>query len=209
MKEDLVESRTCWLQSEEANCLFQNVTISQLTELLEGACKSRLTDLSGNVIKLYTSGWTQGYADSVRESGVNNIQARHNWARGRFLFAVNLEKSFNPGKSIYPLPSLNFPVKTQSLRSYAVLSCIMDPIGATASIVALVELSLEAFKVVKNITQHQRKAPKEILDFKRQINGLRVQLILLRTSTFVSADELRLDGAELSIIDTFCFHQPR
>ena len=85
----------------------------------------------------------------------------------------------------------------------------MDPIGATASIVALVELSLEAFKVVKNITQHQRKAPKEILDFKRQINGLRVQLILLRTSTFVSADELRLDGAELSIIDTFCFHQPR
>jgi hypothetical protein len=88
MKEDLVESRTCWLQSEEANCLFQNVTISQLAELLEGACKSRLTDLSGNVI--YTSGWTQ--ADSVRESGANNIQARHNWVRGRFLFAVNLEK---------------------------------------------------------------------------------------------------------------------
>jgi hypothetical protein len=80
----------------------------------------------------------------------------------------------------------------------------MDPIGATASIVALVELSLEAFKVVKKITQHYRKAPKEILDFKRQINGLRVQLVLLRNVHIsVSADELRLDGAELSIIDDF------
>jgi hypothetical protein len=80
----------------------------------------------------------------------------------------------------------------------------MDPIGATASIVALVELSLETFKIVKKITQHYRKAPKEILDFKRQIDGLRVQLILLRNVHIsVSADELRLDSVELSIIDDF------
>jgi hypothetical protein len=57
---------------------------------------------------------------------------------------------------------------------------------------------------LSKITQHYRKAPKEILDFKRQINGLRVQLILLRNVHIsVSADELRLDGAELSIIDDF------
>jgi hypothetical protein len=80
----------------------------------------------------------------------------------------------------------------------------MDPIGATASIVALVELAVETFKVVKRITQTYQKAPKEILEFKRQLDGLKVQLILFRNVQIsISADELRLDGPELSTIDDF------
>jgi hypothetical protein len=42
----------------------------------------------------YPTGWTQGCADSVRKSGANNIQRRHNQARGRFLSAINLPKKF-------------------------------------------------------------------------------------------------------------------
>jgi hypothetical protein len=81
---------------------------------------------------------------------------------------------------------------------------MMDPIGATASIVALVELAVETVKVVKRITQTYQKAPKEILEFKRQLDGLKVQLILLRNVQIsVSAGELRLDGTELSTIDDF------
>jgi hypothetical protein len=80
----------------------------------------------------------------------------------------------------------------------------MDPVGATASILTLVEASLATFRVIDSLIRSYRSAPAELLSLKHELDGLSSQLILLKQiKIFVSSTTLRIAEEEFSHLERF------
>ena len=56
----------------------------------------------------------------------------------------------------------------------------MDPIGAAASLITLIDATAKTFKVIHSLIQSYRNVPPKLLDLKYQLDGLHAQLSLLR-----------------------------
>jgi hypothetical protein len=83
-------------------------------------------------------------------------------------------------------------------------TAIMDPVGATASILTLVEASLATFRVLDSLIRSYRNAPAELLSLKHELDGLSGQLILLKQiENFVSSKTLRIAEEEFSHLERF------
>lgn len=73
----------------------------------------------------------------------------------------------------------------------------MEPLGATASVVSLLEISLKTVKLVNGFIRRYREAPAEILHLKHQVEGLKAQLVLLHhVQDAVTDEDAGLVGAE-------------
>jgi len=80
----------------------------------------------------------------------------------------------------------------------------MDPLGATASIITLVEIVLKTCKAINGLARSYRNVPVELAHLKYQLEGLKVQIILLHhVHQAASANELELDPTELSTLEAF------
>ncbi|CZR69210.1 uncharacterized protein PAC_19110 [Phialocephala subalpina] len=55
----------------------------------------------------------------------------------------------------------------------------MDPIGATASLITLIDLGVKIFKVIHGLLQTYQHAAAELLNLKYKVDGLNSQLVLL------------------------------
>jgi hypothetical protein len=80
----------------------------------------------------------------------------------------------------------------------------MDPIGATASVITLIDLAIKTVKVVNGLTRSYRNAAAELIDLNHQLEGLNSQLILLRhVQKAVGVDALMLGEADLEKLELF------
>ena len=80
----------------------------------------------------------------------------------------------------------------------------MEPIGAAASILALVETSIATFKITDRLIRSYRHAPAELLSLKHELDGLCSQLTLLRRiETHVSYTTLQIAQEEFSYLERF------
>jgi len=80
----------------------------------------------------------------------------------------------------------------------------MDPIGAAASILTLVETSIATFKIIDRLICSYRHAPAELLSLKHELYGLFSQLILLKQiETYVSYTTLQVAEEEFSHLARF------
>lgn len=83
----------------------------------------------------------------------------------------------------------------------------MDPVGATASVITLVDLAIKAVTVVNNLARSYHQAPAELLDLKYQLMGLNSQLALLHDAQrAVVSGDLVLGGADLKNLELFLRH---
>jgi hypothetical protein len=81
---------------------------------------------------------------------------------------------------------------------------IMDPVGATASVITLVNLAIKTVKVINRLSRLYHDAPAEILDLKHQLDGLNGQLVLLRhVQEAVGVNALMLANTDLKNLDLF------
>ena len=76
----------------------------------------------------------------------------------------------------------------------------MDPLGASASLVTLIDLVVKTIKAVNRTIQSYREAPLELTQLKLQIEGLKSQVVLFRyLQEAVACDELQLKNIEVSL----------
>jgi hypothetical protein len=84
----------------------------------------------------------------------------------------------------------------------------MDPIGATASIITLLDVALDTFNIASKVIRKYRKAPTEILSLKIQLNALKTQLMFLRnlylhvSTAPVNPRELEIDTVQPFLLDS-------
>jgi hypothetical protein len=95
-----------------------------------------------------------------------------------------------------------------SIRAPLILSVdssiAMDPVGATASVITLVDLALKTLKAVNSLTQSYCNAPVELAELKHQLNGLNSQLVLLRlVQKAVGVDALMLGDIDLDSLECY------
>lgn len=80
----------------------------------------------------------------------------------------------------------------------------MDPVGATASVITLVDLALKTLKTVNSLAQSYYNAAVELAELKHQLNGLNSQLVLLRlVQEAVGDDALELGHVELNNLEQY------
>jgi hypothetical protein len=80
----------------------------------------------------------------------------------------------------------------------------MDPIGASASLIALLDVALDTFSITSKVIRKYRKAPTEVLSLKAQLNALKSQLILLRKLVLnICLASTNLGELELETIQSF------
>jgi hypothetical protein len=80
----------------------------------------------------------------------------------------------------------------------------MDPVGATASVITLIDLAIKTVTVVNNLARSYHQAPAELLDLKYQLMGLNSQLALLQhVQRAVVSGDLMLDSADLKNLELF------
>lgn len=100
--------------------------------------------------------------------------------------------------------SCPFTKSTKKQSTFNTLNSLMEPIGATASFIALVGLTIKTAKIINSITYAYRNAPNELVDLKYQINGLSCQLVLLQhVQKSLSVDELSLEDSEIKNLESF------
>jgi hypothetical protein len=79
----------------------------------------------------------------------------------------------------------------------------MDPIGASASLLSLIDVALKTFKHIKDLVKGYQNAPVEIKDLEHRLDGLESHLRLLRyVQVAVSNDEgaLYLDSTDFEVL---------
>jgi hypothetical protein len=80
----------------------------------------------------------------------------------------------------------------------------MDPIGATASIITLLDVALGTFDIACKLIRKCRNASSEILRLRLQLNALKSQLVLLRKLHLnISTTPASLGERELDTIQPF------
>ncbi|KAF8860338.1 ankyrin [Acephala macrosclerotiorum] len=79
----------------------------------------------------------------------------------------------------------------------------MDPIGGAASLVTLIDVAINTFKLIHSLTQRYQHAPAEIQDLRHRLEGLSSHLLLLhQVQKTMSTTEtaLDLDSTELEFL---------
>ena len=81
---------------------------------------------------------------------------------------------------------------------------VMEPIGATASIITLIDVAVKTFKAINKITRSYQNAPAELIRLTHQLDCLKIQLVLLQDlQRRVGIDVLLLGNAELNDLERF------
>jgi hypothetical protein len=83
-------------------------------------------------------------------------------------------------------------------------STFMDFVGATSSVLTLVEVSISTFRIIDSVIRSYCNAPAELLSLKHDLDGLSSQLILLKQiDKFVSFTTLGIAEEEFSHLERF------
>ncbi|KAL5327270.1 hypothetical protein ACEPPN_004964 [Leptodophora sp. 'Broadleaf-Isolate-01'] len=81
----------------------------------------------------------------------------------------------------------------------------MDPVGATASLITLLGVALQATKLINRAIGHYRDAPNELVRLKHKVDGVKSQLVLLHyLQEAIECDIFKLENAEVTrLVDRF------
>lgn len=80
----------------------------------------------------------------------------------------------------------------------------MDPLSVTASVIAVTQLGVKTFSLVKKVVNSYREIPADILALKLQLDGINIQLHLLgNIQETLSHGDLLLNVSEAAGLESF------
>ncbi|KAG4440094.1 hypothetical protein IFR05_004437 [Cadophora sp. M221] len=75
----------------------------------------------------------------------------------------------------------------------------MDPLGATASVLTLLDVVVKTTKLINRLVKQYQNVPAELIRLKHKVDGLKSQIVLLRLlEESLAADVFELNGYEIT-----------